>query len=832
MKSGVLNVFVLNILLAALSAPGAITPEQAAQLPPAASHQINFTSEIKPILEASCIKCHGRGRARGEFRIDSRETLLKGGATGPAVVPGKSAESLLIELVMGFDPDNQMPKKGSKLTRDQIGVLRAWIDQGLVWDSTVTFARAEPANLKSRRPNMPAGGDPKTNPVDLFLQPYYEAHKIQQAKLVDDRTFARRAWLDLVGLLPPQKDLEQFISSKERDKRNLLVKRLLADNQNYAIHWLTFWNDALRNDYRGTGYIDGGRLQITKWLYASLARDLPYNQFVAQLINPKPEAEGFVKGIVWRGAVNASQMPHMQAAQNISQVFMGVNLKCASCHDSFINDWMLSDAYGLAGLYADAPLEMVQCDKPTGERAPLKFIYPQLGKIDPDADKPARLKQLADIICDRNDGRLTRTLVNRLWRQFMGRGLVEPVDDMEKAAWNPDLLDWLAEDFADHGYDVKHVIEQIVTSRAYQMPAVAAGEQSISDFVFKGPTVRRLTAEEFRDALTSMVGIGYPMPIADVDFTLANSTAESMKSLPVSPKWIWNKSDAAQKAAAGTVYFRKDFTLETAPNDGAVVVVCDNSFVLNVNGKKVGEGNDYTKPYVFDIHSRLKKGQNFISIKSVNNLPNNVAPKDGESLLGSENPAGLILYARVRDGAKVYDLATDNSWRWSSQGKDLNQAVATPGNWNPAIELGPISIAPWKLSTNYVQRMFAGIHAGKVRAALVYADPLQTALGRPNREQVVTTRSTTATTLEALELTNGPELAGLLQKGAEKILSENPAINSRDLATQLYETALGRRPTSKELRLAGELLGEKPQQSGVEDLIWNIAMLPEFQLIF
>src|SRR5215813_8872461 len=101
-----------------------ITPEQAAQLPPPANPQNDFSKEIKPIFESRCIKCHGRGREKGSFRIDNRETLLKGGDSGPAIVPGKSTESLLIELVQGFDPDNVMPKKGSRLTAGQIGLLR------------------------------------------------------------------------------------------------------------------------------------------------------------------------------------------------------------------------------------------------------------------------------------------------------------------------------------------------------------------------------------------------------------------------------------------------------------------------------------------------------------------------------------------------------------------------------------------------------------------------------------------------------------------------------------------------------------------------------------
>src|SRR5213082_3033241 len=110
--------------LAALAARGAITPQQAAQLPAPASHSIDFSKEIKPIFEASCIKCHGRGKDKGGLRLDTRETALKGGDSGSTVVPGKSAESLLISLVQGFDPDSVMPKKGSRLTAQEIGILR------------------------------------------------------------------------------------------------------------------------------------------------------------------------------------------------------------------------------------------------------------------------------------------------------------------------------------------------------------------------------------------------------------------------------------------------------------------------------------------------------------------------------------------------------------------------------------------------------------------------------------------------------------------------------------------------------------------------------------
>ena len=112
-----------------------------------------------------------------------------------------------------------------------------------------------------------------------------------------------------------------------------MVRRILDDNRAFAEHWLTFWSDLLRNTYAGTGFIDDGRRQITEWLYGALLTNKPYDQFVRELIAPEPEAAGFIRGIRWRGNVNSSQATEIQFAQSIGQVFLGINLKCASCHD-------------------------------------------------------------------------------------------------------------------------------------------------------------------------------------------------------------------------------------------------------------------------------------------------------------------------------------------------------------------------------------------------------------------------------------------------------------------------------------------------------------------
>jgi hypothetical protein len=125
---------------------------------------------------------------------------------------------------------------------------------------------------------------------------------------------------------------------------------------------------------------------------------------------------------------------------------------------------------------------------------------------------------------------------------------------------------------------------------------------------------------------------------------------------------------------------------------------------------------------------------------------------------------------------------------------------------------------------------FAALHPGVVRAALVAADPLMTAMGRPNREQVVTTRPAEATTLQALELTNGKTLAETLKRGAAVIVKQN--VSERKLVRSIYQEAVGREPTPEELKAAGGLLGKKPGTDGVEDFLWAMLMLPEFQLIY
>ena len=779
---------------------------------------VDFQKDIQPLLKNKCSRCHSGHEAKGGFSINSRATLLD------AAKPGNSADSLLYQPITSKDPDERMPSKGEPLKPGEIALIKAWIDEGIAWPAGYNFAEWRRAPLAPRKVPLPAG---EGNPIDRLLAGYFAKHKIKPGELVDDRTFARRVWLDLVGLLPPVDELKKFVADKSPDKRAALVNRLLKDNRAYADHWMSFWNDHLRNAYFGPGFIDNGRAQITTWLYRSLYTNLPYDQFVSELVGGKGDAAGFVKGIKWRGAVNASQRREMQAAQNVAQVFMGTNLKCASCHNSFVNYWKLEDAYSLAAIFADNGLELHRCDKPTGKPAQMRFIFPELGSIDAKVPTNQRLQQLAKLITNDQNGRLRRVIVNRLWARLLGRGLIEPLDDVDQPAWNADLLDWLAADLATNGHDLKHTLHLICTSRTYQLPSQEAGKGA---FVFRGPVPKRLQAEQFVDALSKLSGqwqdsrafqrldgrkqggqIGAVSAVLGAHTPRPKPSTPPKAGKPPAPAWIWDQKNAATSAPLETIYLRKTFTLESVPKTAPTLATCDNEFELFVNGRRAGSSKNWAAPAGFDIARLLRKGRNVIAVQATNI---------------AAGPAGFIL--RTQLGEQW--LLTDNTWLVTKQKHVDWQTLAFEiRGWKHAANAGPAGRGPWNLAAAFNAPGVPNAAITDVRAVLSRLDPLQLALGRPNRDQVVTTRDTLPTLLQALELTNGTTLDNTLKTAATKWLQDEP--NPVAMANVIYQTALGRLPNPAERAIATDLLGKTPSTESTVDLLWIIVMLPEFQLI-
>ena len=609
--------------------------------------------EVRSIFAHNCYKCHSSEKIKGELRLDKKVFVMKGGESGDVISAGHPEESEMIRrLELPREDEESMPPKGKTLSKKEIATLRLWIKLGAPWPENADEKSVyRVAKLEPRIPLLPPDGNGFKNPIDKFVNAYFKNKKIAWPEPVNDRTYIRRIYLDIVGLLPPPEKVDAFTADTDPDKRTKMVEELLQRNEDYAQHWLTFWNDVLRNDYSGTGYITGGRFQITDWLYNGLVKNKPYDVFVRELISPDKKSEGFIRGIEWRGTVNASQRVEMQAAQNISQVFLGLNLKCASCHDSFVSDWTLKQAYDFANIFSDTTLEINRCDVPTGAMSGTRIIFSELGTIDSTASVDKKLKQLADYLTAPKNGRLYRTIVNRIWSQLMGRGIVAPTDLMDNVPWSQDLLDWLASDFVENGNDLKKLIFTIATSRTYQIPSVEIkSEEEIlaEDYTFRGMHRRKLTAEQFADAVSAVV---YP---------------------------VYHDS--------------------------------------------------------LQAFNRSKKSTPVIS---------------------------------------------------------------------------------------------TGTH---VRASLVKNDGFQTALGRPNRENVLTERGSQANLLQALELTNGHFFNRALESGAKKWKEQYNT--NEEIVRAVYKKALGREPLPGEMDVALTQLGPSPEDGAVEDFLWVVMLLPEFQLIY
>ena len=771
---------------------------------PASLSAVDFVHEVMPILKEHCAECHTGEKKKGGLAMNTRAEFLAGGENGKIVEVGDAVASLMIELIESKDDSEWMPPKGPRVPAEKVAILKKWIAAGLPWEAGISLGESswEPP-LKPRIVELPPAQNGREHPIDRILDADMAKRKAAPPRPASDAAFLRRATLDVIGLLPTPEELDAFLADTDSDKNSSLIDRLLADDIGYADHWLTAWNDLLRNDYTGTGFITGGRSQITSWLYEALRENKPYDQFVRELVSPTKESAGFINGIKWRGDVNASQTREIQFAQNISQVFLGINMKCASCHDSFIDRWTLSEAYNLAAIFSDKPLELNRCDKPIGKMATPKWIFPELGDIDPSLSKNERLKQLADLMTHPENGRFTRTVVNRIWERLMGRGIVHPVDAMDTKPWNEDLLDYLAVRFAEDGYDLRKFIRFVMTSKAYQSQSVILEKEPGEDYAYSGPIAKRMTAEQFLDCIWQVTGTNPKKAEAKVDRVLSMGQGATeptgLQPPKITAKWIWHQGPTGKKSR-----LRKTLKFMKAPKAASLIATCDNAFTMKINGQQVAQSREWTKPVHLEVTRFFKQGINLIEV-------------DAEMFGGS---AGFVCqFSFLDEQGKQVEIISDRSW----------EAQPPKGNWVPAKEIAKHGAQPWGAVLNAPAKGIPSGPTPPVRAALVKNDFLMRSLGRPHRDQVVTTRPNELTTLQAIDLANGDILAGYLEAGAR--LLSGGGRSEGELGTWVYRYALSRPPATAEKELLAEVAGDRAGPVGIEDLLWLVFMQPEFQII-
>lgn len=333
---------------------GLAFPVWSADLPPAASRPVDFVKDIQPLFAQYCYKCHGPDKQLSGLRLDLKKAAFEGGDSGKVFEVKKSDESSLIEYIAGIEPDRVMPPKGDRLTAEQVGLVRAWIDQGAVWPDDApgnVLKKSEHwAFQPVQHPSAPpvANSGWVKNPIDAFILARLEREGVSPAPEADRPTLIRRLYLDLLGLIPAPAEIDEFIQDKDPQAYEQLVDRVLKSphfGERWGRHWLDLARYADSDGYekdtpRPFAY------RYRDWVIDAINRDLPFDQFTIEqlagdlLPNATMEqrmAAGFHRNTLTNKEGGADQEEFRVAAtvdrvNTLGSVWLGLTLGCAQCH--------------------------------------------------------------------------------------------------------------------------------------------------------------------------------------------------------------------------------------------------------------------------------------------------------------------------------------------------------------------------------------------------------------------------------------------------------------------------------------------------------------------
>lgn len=461
-------------------------------------NELDFFQDIKPILESRCNSCHTGENAKGGLSLETLELSLLGGDSGiPAIELGDPAASELFCRVTD-EGDAVMPPNGNRLTQKEVALLEKWIQQGANW-------------------------------------PEFKVTTLELPPLADDLTFLRRVTLDTVGVLPTVEEIRVFLNDKPQDRRKKTIDRLLADPR-WADHWMGYWLDVLAENPNMLSGSLNNTGPFRWWIYDALRDNQPMDAFVTELISMEGSSEnGGPAGFALAGQNDA---PMAEKGAILASAFLGVQMKCARCHDSPVRTSKQEQLFQLAAMLSKKPIRVpatssVSTDKLSiGGREPLIQVTLQPGTdVQPTwpfstlcsedagqtlaANPKNTREQLAALITAPENERFAHVMVNRVWQRLMGRALVEDPGDWEKSpATHPELLQWLSREFVRSGYSLKAVSRIILASHAYQRSSIP--ELLEAEALYVGPAPRRMAAEQIVDSL--FTATGKPFVVEEMTF--------------------------------------------------------------------------------------------------------------------------------------------------------------------------------------------------------------------------------------------------------------------------------------------------------------------------
>lgn len=350
----------------------------------------DFDREIKPFIIRSCVSCHNAESKRGGFRMDSARAILKGGNSGPAVISGKSSESLVIHALTGRENVEQMPPKGPKLSKDEIGLLKSWIDSGARLPASEVAAVDEVRKithwsfLPVSNPPVPSVSDQAwcKNPIDNFILGRLSREKMTPSPQADRSTLIRRVSLDLTGIPPTPLEVENFLNDKSPNAYEKVVDRLL-DSPHYGERWGRLWLDQARYADSNGYSIDGPRSiwKYRDWVISSLNSDMTFDRFsTLQLAGDlfpgatldDKVATGFHRNtsINQEGGIDKEQFRVESVVDRVNTtgtVWLGLTVGCCQCHDHKFDPLSQKEYYQLFAFFNTV-------DEPNLELAPPEEI--------------------------------------------------------------------------------------------------------------------------------------------------------------------------------------------------------------------------------------------------------------------------------------------------------------------------------------------------------------------------------------------------------------------------------------------------------------------------
>ncbi len=311
--------------------------------------EVDYLKDVKSLLAAKCVACHGGLRQKGNLRLDTAKFAFKGGDSGPAIVAGESGKSVLIEAILGTNGRTKMPIDAEELKPEQIEVLRRWIDDGAKApaDEPVADPRDHWAFKKPVRTVLQPSSlqRPDANPIDLLLATEQQSRGITPLPEADKYTLLRRAYLDLIGIPPTRDELHSFVSDNEPDAYERVVGRLLESPlyaQRWAKHWMDIWRYSDWYGSRGGNELRNSRRHIWRWrdwIIESLAADKPYDRMIVEMlaadeIAPGDRDIGRATGYLGRSYYAFNRNVWLQdTVEYTAASFLGLTMKCCRCHD-------------------------------------------------------------------------------------------------------------------------------------------------------------------------------------------------------------------------------------------------------------------------------------------------------------------------------------------------------------------------------------------------------------------------------------------------------------------------------------------------------------------